>query len=262
LRAHVVRDFLILAIVLTCCTFVYSQQPARPDLSQIVSQMEAARTRAKVTEPFLVTREYRMFHGDEPQPASEVKAEINVVPPNERDYKILESKGSGRGEKVVRKILDHETQAEKKSPPPTAIVHQNYDFAFDREEMFQGTRCYVLLLHPKREDSSLVNGRAWVDANTFMIRKVEGEMAKSPSWWVKDVRLSVQFGEIGGVWTQTATDAVADVRWFGTYKVNGRATKLETVTDLAANRPPRKGQPKTRRNIPIEGLYDGVLLTR
>jgi hypothetical protein len=246
---------LILAMVLTCCTFLRSQQQAHLDLSQIVSQMESARTHTKVTEAFLVTREYRMFHGDEPQPASEVKAEINVVPPNEHDYKILESKGSGRGEKVVRKILDHESQAEKKSPPPTAIVRENYDFGFDREENFQGARCYVLFLHPKREDTSLVNGRAWVDANSFMIRKVEGEMAKSPSWWVKDVRLSVEFGEISGVWTQTATDAVAEVRWLGKYKVNGRATKLETVIDLATNRPQKKTSPRNRYNFPAEMVY-------
>jgi len=246
---------------MTCCAFLFSQQ-AHPDLSQIVSQMEAARARTLVTEPFLVTREYQMFRGDDAQPSSEVKAEINVVPPNEREYKILETKGSGKGEKVVRKILDHETQSERKSPPPTAIIHQNYEFSFDREEDFEGAHCYVLFLHPKREDTSLVNGRAWVDANTFLIRKIEGEMAKSPSWWVRDVKLSVQFGEIGGVWTQTATDAVAEVRWFGKYKFNGRATKVETATDLAANRPPRKMQPKSRRAIPAEAVYGGASITR
>jgi len=211
-----------------------------PDLNQIVSRMEEARLRAKQTEPFLLTREYRMFHGNDSWPTSEVKAEINVVPPTERDYKIVSSKGNDRGEKVVRKILDHEAEAEKSTPPPTAVVHQNYDFALEGEASFQGARCYVLSLKPKRKDPALVEGRAWVDANTFLIRKIEGQMSKSPSWWVKDVQLTVLFGEIGGVWTQLSSDAVADVRILGRYSVTGRATDLQTATTAAANRPPKK----------------------
>lgn len=211
-----------------------------PDLNTIVTHMEEARVRAKQTEPFLLTREYRMFHGDDTSPTSEVKAEISVVPPVEREYKIISAKGSDRGEKVVRKILDHEAEAEKSSPPPTAIVHQNYDFALEGEADFQGARCFVLALKPKRKDPTLVEGRAWVDKNSFLIRKIEGRMSKSPSWWVKNVQLVVLFGEIGGVWTQLSTDAVADVRMLGKYSVIGKATNLQTGSTAAINRLPKK----------------------
>ncbi len=214
-------------------------QPA-PDLSQIVSRMEEARLRAKQTEPFMLTREYTMFHADDVRPTAEVKAEISVVPPTEREYKIVSSKGNDRGEKVIRKILDHEAEAEKSTPPPTAIVHENYDFSFEGEADFQGAHCYVLSLKPKRKDPALVEGRAWVDANSFLIRKIEGEMSKSPSWWVKSVQLTVLFGEIGGVWTQLSSDAVADVRVLGKYSVIGRATNLQTATTAASNRVPKK----------------------
>jgi hypothetical protein len=261
-RVLSVLEFRIVAVLVACCTIAAAQQRRVPDLNQIVSNMEAARLRSRTAEPFLLTREYRMFHGEERQPASEVKAEINVVPPNARDYRIVESKGSGRGEKVVRRILDHEAQAEKRTPPPTAIIRENYDFAFGGEQDLQGARCYVLLLQPKREDTSLVKGRAWVDARSFLIRKVEGEMAKSPSWWVKDVKLSVQFGDFGGVWTQTSSDAVADVRWLGRYTVNGRVTKLETVTAMAADHSRKKLAPQNRRSLPAEAVYGtGVLVT-
>jgi len=211
-----------------------------PDLNQIVTHMEAARIRAKQTEPFLLTREYRMFHDDDVNPTSEVKAEISVVPPTEREYKIVSSKGSDRGEKVIRKILDHEDEAEKSTPPPTAIVHQNYDFGFEGEANFQGARCFVLSLKPKRKDPALVEGRAWIDANTFLIRKIEGQMSKSPSWWVKDVQLVVLFGEIGGVWTQLSSNAVAEVRILGKYSVTGKATNLQTGVTAASNGAPKK----------------------
>lgn len=268
MRAPKIHFAWLLAVVLFTSGTVLRAEPgsvpasSQLNLNQIVSRMEAARLLSKETEPFLLTREYRMFHGDDAQPTSEVKAQINVVPPYERDYKILESKGSDRGEKVVRKILDHEAQAEKSSPPPTAIVHDNYDFGLDGEQNFEGTHCYVLSLHPKRKDPSLIDGRAWVDAGTFLIRKVEGTLAKSPSWWVKDVALTVLFGEIGGVWTQTATSAIANVRIIGKYTVTGNATNLQPASSDAANRLSKKVPVHVRQSMPATILYPGSMVTR
>lgn len=251
----------LLTAVLLSGGALWAEQPAMPDLNQIVSNMEAARLRTKQTEPFLLTREYRLYHGEDANPTSEVKAEINVVPPHDREYKIVESRGSDRGEKIVRKILEHEADAEKSSPPPTAVVHQNYTFGFEGEADFQGHRCYVLSLHPKRKEPTLVEGRAWVDTKTFLIRKIEGEMSKSPSWWVKEVKLVILFGEIGGVWTQTSTNAVADVRIVGKYTVSGRATNLQTSTALAENKLAKKLPVRTRRRVPAV-IYPGVVVTR
>lgn len=235
-----------------------------PSLDEIVARMEQARLKSKASVAFQLTREYKMFHGDEAKPASQVKAEINFLPPHERDYKILESKGNDRGEKVVRKILDHESEAEKSDVPPTAIVHQNYDFQLAGEESFQGARCYILNLDPKRKDPSLIEGRAWVDSNTYLIRKVEGHMSKSPSWWVKEVQLTVLFGEINGIWTQLSTQAVADVRVIGRYTVDSRATSLQTAESLAANLRPKKVPSRARRaGVPAEVVYNtGVLVAR
>ncbi len=251
---------LIAAMLLTGGIQLQAEQGTAPELNQILSRMEEARAKSKQTEPFLLTREYRMFHGDEKNPASEVKAEINVLPPNEREYRIVEAKGNDRGEAIVRKILDHEVQEAKSLRPPAAVVRDNYDFGFAGEEQLNGVRCFVLTLRPKRKDPVLVNGRVWVDANSYLVRKVEGEMAKSPSWWVKDVMLRVQFGEIGGVWTQTTSDAVANVRLIGKYTVNGRATSLQTANSVAANAAPVQKKIVQRRvSVPATVLYNGMV---
>jgi hypothetical protein len=219
-------------------------------LDQVVARMEQERMRNKQTPPFLLTRQYQLFQGDTQTPASEVKAQISVVPPSERDYRIVESQGNDRGEKVVRKILEHEAAAEKLNPSPTAIVRQNYEFNDGGRELFEGVNCYVLGLKPRREESSLVEGRAWVDPNTFAIRKIEGRLAKSPSWWVKDVALVVNFGEIGGLWMQTTSRAVAEVRVIGKYTVQGRALDVRTATSDAANIvPPMVPVSSTKRTV-------------
>ncbi len=242
-------------------TATANQSSQNLNLEEIVTRMEEARLRTKQTPAFQLTREYQMFHGDEHQPASQVKAEINVIPPRDREYKIIESKGSDRGEKVVRKILEHEAAAEKVNPSPTAIIPANYDFALQGREMFEGVNCYLIALKPKREDPSLINGRAWVDPNTFSIRKLEGKMAKSPSWWVKDVDVVVNFGEIGGIWMQTASHAVADVRVIGKYTVEGKALEVQTANAVASN---AHAQRKVRyhnraADLPADLLYGGSI---
>jgi len=245
--------------VSTLPVIAHSQsKPAQPtdrlSVEQIVARMEQARLRNKQTPPFLLTREYQMFHGDASTPDAQVKAEINVVPPN-REYKIIEAQGNDRGEKVVRKILEHEAAAEKTNPSPTAIDHNNYDFADQGRQMFEGVNCYILGLKPRREEPSLIDGRAWVDPNTFAVRKIEGRMAKSPSWWVKEVNVVVNFGEIGGLWLQTASHAVADVRVIGQYTVLGRAIDVQTANAEAANFGPRKALDRRRTGVPATFMY-------
>ena len=206
-----------------------------PTLDEIVNRMEEARLRNKTTPPFQLTREYKMFHGDDRSPASDVKAEINVIPPSDREFRIIDSRGSDRGEKVVRKILEHEAQAEKLDPSPTGITRDNYDFSLAGRQFFEGVNCYILNLKPKRQEPSLIDGQAWIDPDTYALRKIEGKMAKSPSWWVKDVNLVVNFGDIAGIWMQTASQAIADVRVIGKYTVVSRAVQVQTASSLAAN---------------------------
>lgn len=222
-------------------------------LDQIVARMERERIRTKQTVPFLLTREYKLYHADDTQPTSDVKAEISVATPSQRDYKIVSSEGSDRGEKVVRKILEHEAAAEKVTPSPTGITAENYIFTELGRAMFEGVNCYVLGLKPKRQEPSLIDGRAWVDPNTFAVRKIEGKMSKSPSWWVKDVDLVVNFGEIGGLWMQTESQATADVRIIGRYTVFGRALNVQTGNAVAANLSPAK----RRSGLPATFVYGG-----
>jgi len=225
--------------------------------------MEQARARNKQTPPFQVTREYKLFHGDEPQPASDVKAEINVTGPTQRDYKIVASNGSDRGERVVRKILDHEVQSEKMTPPPSAIISENYNFNLEGRQEFEGVNCYVLGLKPQRQEPGLIEGRAWVDPVTFDLRKIEGKLAKSPSFWVREVNVSVNFGEMGGIWTQVASHAVADVRVLGKYTVQGQVLDLQASTAVASNLSAQKKMPARRRSeLPAAFVYGSGSLAR
>jgi outer membrane lipoprotein-sorting protein len=61
---------------------------------------------------------------------------------------------------------------------------RNYDFALLGRETIDGHDCYVLQLRPKRQTVELINGKAWVDAHDFALRRIAGVTAKSPSLWL------------------------------------------------------------------------------
>jgi hypothetical protein len=63
----------------------------------------------------------------------------------------------------------------------------NYDFRLIGEVEVKGRRCYALELLARRKDKNLVRGVVWVDSETYLLHRMEGEPAKTPSWWLKNV---------------------------------------------------------------------------
>jgi hypothetical protein len=158
-----------------------------------------------------VTREYKIFHGSDKRPTSEVTAQISFVPPDKKTYKIVQSSGYSRGEKMVRELLDRETESAK-NVSSSQIIRSNYDFLFLRRENFGIAPEYVFLIVPKRKDKTLLRGQIWVDASNYHIRRIEGVPAKSPSFWLKNIHITLQFAQLGGMWVPVSFDAIATVR--------------------------------------------------
>jgi hypothetical protein len=191
-----------------------------PDLKLIVQRLEDIQHRDPAeSRPYEVTRQYKVFRGYDKQPTSEVMAQINFVPPDTKTYKITQTRGNSRGEKIVRELLDRETESAKKGHA-SEISRMNYDFVFLRQENFIVPE-YVLLIVPKRKDKYLLRGQIWVDASTFHIRRIEGVPAKSPSFWIKDIHITLQYAELGGMWVPVSFDAIATVRLLGRFTLAG-----------------------------------------
>lgn len=187
---------------------------------------------------YTVTREYWLSAGDAPHPASDVVAQVSFVPPADKQYVIVKAEGNERGAEIVRKVLDHEA-AMASHWRLHDLSSGNYHFALLGRETIDGRDCYVLQLSPKREAVELVRGKAWVDARNFEVVRIEGETAKSPSIWLKRLTVTLDFGQVNGVWLETSTRAVADVRFAGTHVLTSRELDVETDALSARARTPR-----------------------
>jgi len=203
-----------------------------PDLDATLQSIERAQQQNPAQlRPYEVTRKYKVFRADDKQPISVVTAQISFTPPDMKAYKITQSSGNQRGEKIVRAILGQESDAAKSSDN-NQVSRKNYDFVFLRRENFGVVAEYVLLIIPKRKAKTLLLGQIWVDASTFRIRRIEGTPAKNPSVWIKNIHITMQFAELSGAWVPVSFDAIANVRLVGQYTLTGLNVEVPTEASL------------------------------
>jgi hypothetical protein len=209
-------------------------------LEQILTHMDQARAADRDhSVAYTVTREYHLTSQGADQADSQVVAQVNFTPPGAKDYTIVKSQGGDRATGIVRKVLDQESSMAGRSQSHE-VNTQNYNVALAGRETIEGHDCYVLQLTPKRETVELVRGKAWVDARSFELRRIAGKTAKSPSFWIKNLDVTINYGEVKGVWLQTSTQATADVRIAGPHVLTSRELDVQTATFSASAQSPAK----------------------
>jgi len=207
-------------------------QNAIPTLDLILLRMARARTDNQAhLRPYSVTRQYRLV-GSQEQTRSEVIADVSFVPPAFKQFVIQKSSGIGLGERIVRQMLEHETDIVKNNGA-TDMTLANYDFRYLREEELNGQPCYVLEMRPRRVDKILLHGQIWVDSLTYLLRRTEGEPGKAPSWWLRNARIALVYGDVEGMWLQTASESTADVRFLGRHTMRSQDVRYQ-VSELVA----------------------------
>ncbi len=207
---------------------------APPNLNSILDSLErTGEQNPALSRLHEVTREYKVFHGDDPKPISDVTTQIIFTPPDVKTFKITDAQGSATGTKIVTAILEQEVLSAKEGHQ-RGVNRSNYNFVFLREQNFGGVSEYVLHIIPKRKEKGLLLGDIWVDAKTYRVRQIIGVPLKTPSFWVKDLHITVQFAEVNQMWLPVSVDAIATVRFLGIYTLSG----LDLVPPIAASSTP------------------------
>jgi len=238
-------------VILFCCWSAAQDSTNHKvvPLNQILDGLE--KTQASIRPPFSyqVVREYRLSGDNDAKSDSEVVAEVDFRPPASKEYRIQKSSGSSRGQQIVRRVLDHEVEnASRTNQSQSLITRNNYDFTYLGDSVLDGRPCYMLGLKPKRKEKELVAGAAWVDKSSFVVRQIEGEVAKTPSWWLKTIYLKITFSEIEGAWLQTSLKAVADVRIAGPHTLTSRMLDYRGADEVATVMRPRPAANKQSGN--------------
>ena len=121
---------------------------------------------------------------------------------------------------IIRRMIDAEREASQKGEhEQTRIVPDNYDFRLIGTDTLDGRRSYVLEISPKTQNRFLIRGRVWVDADDFAIARIEGQPAKSPSFWIRSVQVVQRYERIGPFWLPVMNESKAEVKIFGATEV-------------------------------------------
>jgi negative regulator of sigma E activity len=116
-------------------------------------------------------------------------------------YTVVTRSGSDALNGIVDKVLASE--AGESSPLANArhqITAANYRVRLLGNETVAGRICYVLALAPRIKNRFLIVGKAWVDADSYAVVRLEGQFAASISMLVGAPRISEEFIEVNGFW--------------------------------------------------------------
>jgi hypothetical protein len=153
-------------------------------------------------------------------------------------YQILRESGSRHvRDKVLRPVLRDEAALWRRGDPRrNALTPENYTFEPGADASTVDE--VRVIITPRRRDILLVDGALFLSAGDGDLRRVEGRLAKNPSFWTSRVDVVRRYARVEGVRVPFATEAVAHVRVAGrsefamTYEyesINGRP--VETAND-------------------------------
>jgi Outer membrane lipoprotein-sorting protein len=178
-----------------------------------------------------VARTYKVKN-DKDKIVAEEAVLVEYKAPGSETFTSSSEKGSGFVLHHVfqRLMKDEEDRVRANKDPDSLINPQNYTFEIVGAEKIGDSDCSVVRATPKRDETDLFEGKIWIDNEDFAIVKITGHLAKSPSFWTKQVDFVRDYQKIDGFWLLAGEQAVSDVRVFGKetltiayhdYSVNG-----------------------------------------
>ena len=231
LTVTVLKMLLTLTLLNVLAATFAQGSPTPVELADIVERME--RAQSVITIPNHVTRDYRLGQQDSAKVESYGIAEVDFRPPGK--YTVTKRSGSRGCDQAVKYILQHEIDIaiSIKKSAAVAVTRENYVFQYLGETVLEGHSYYLLHLEPRRKVPELIVGQAWVDKRSFLIRRIEGNIAKSPSWLVKSVYIRFDFANSQQMWVQSSLEAVADIRWLGAQKLTSHVLNYSRLPEAS-----------------------------
>lgn len=128
-------------------------------------------------------------------------------------YTIVREGGSEYMRKKMKSMLEDEQRLfATRDPSQWAFTPRNYELG-DAEQTEAGL--VRLEVKPRRDDVSLVDGAVFLTKADGDLVRVEGRLAKNPSFWTTRVDLVRRYGRLAGVRVPLRVDTVAHVRLAG-----------------------------------------------
>lgn len=150
-----------------------------------------------------------------------LEAATEYSPATGFQYRVLSEGGSGCIRNVVlRGVLDGEREAITKGETARSSLDRT-NYLFQANGLSADGLANVRVL-PRRRDRTLVDGTIFLTAVTGDLVRLTGRLAKSPSFWVKNVDIARSYARLGGVVVPVSLASTAELRLLGTATLHMR----------------------------------------
>jgi hypothetical protein len=161
--------------------------------------------------PYRATRRLEAENGTR---SGWLEAVTEYSPANGFSYEITAEGGSGYiRAKVLRAVLDGERDVIAKGETArSSLARSNYNFqgnGVDSDGLAN------VLLSPRRKERVLLSGTMFLRRLDGDLVRLQGRLAKSPSFWIKNVDIIRTYERIDGAVVPVALETKAQVRFLG-----------------------------------------------
>lgn len=190
-----------------------------PDAAAIFEHLQQANAeRAAALQSYLSRRRYAVFEPNH-EPDAELVVSSRYIAPSTKTFETISTRGVGWiHRRVFKGLMSAEQEAAAgKDKADSAITSANYDVRLVGTDSQRGRDCYVIALTPKRRDKYLFVGKAWIDTQDFAIARLEGEPARSPSFWVVRAPFVREYQRVDRFWLPLKDETHSQIRLAGEY---------------------------------------------
>jgi hypothetical protein len=225
--------FLILSFIGTVAAQAAAQRDL-PSVDDVVAQMmEHDNQRQAALHGYTVVRRY-VLENSRHHKRAEMLVAMKCLDNGSKQFQTLSATGwSAARNHVFPRLLESESEASLPDVrEQSRITPENYSFEMVGRDFVDQHPAYVIGIAPKSHNKYLVRGKIWVDADDYAIVRIEGEPAKTPSFWIKSTHFIHTYQKNGMFWLPSSDHSVTDARIVG-------ATELKIeYFDYAANTMP------------------------
>jgi hypothetical protein len=195
---------LALASVVTSNVRATVPDAAEHSIQQFLAQDDTVR-------PYRATRRLESQNGSR---RAWLEAMTEYSPETGLRYVITGEGGSGYiRSKVLRAVLDGERDVIANGETArSSLAHANYRF---QANGIDGDGFANVLLSPRRKERVLVSGMMALNADDGGLVRLQGRLAKSPSFWIRNVDIVRHYERIDGHVVPVALETTAQVRFLG-----------------------------------------------
>ena len=192
--------------------------PALPADVVVDKMRETSARRSAELRGFRTTRSYHLeYHGFLGTREASMRVVSTYTAPAKLEFSIVSENGSKLLlNRVLLKLLDSEREAFR-DQSRIELSPANYKFdseGIDRSPGGDDPR-YVLGVIPRKENRFLYRGKVWIDAYDFALSRMEGQPAKSPSFWIKDTQIDSTWAKVDKFWLIQHSRSVSHIRMGG-----------------------------------------------